>query len=268
VKAVPSAAAALAVAAPMALAGLPGPPVLTLGISGEGSLRAGRSFTYLVSVTDTARAPAWLVHLAVTAPPGTTVIAADAEHEADPEHETGSGARTTSARADTARARRAAGHEHALASAVPGFSGIPAFPGERRLAALPRSSPSGGGTVPDAAASPVPVTVRDLLPPRRLAADRPAAAPARSRFSERAAHRPDHRPVRGRRRHPLRPRPLARAGRPSAGETAAAFPRKRFVKAFTSHSAGTPDDRCHIPGTSADLGCEFEFGTSRRPRCS
>jgi hypothetical protein len=76
VKAVPSAAAALAVAAPLALAGLPGPSVLTLGISGAGAPRAGHSYTYLVSVGDPARAPAWLVHLAISAPGGTTVIAA------------------------------------------------------------------------------------------------------------------------------------------------------------------------------------------------
>ena len=60
VKAVPSAAAALAVAAPLALTGLPGPAVLTLGISGAGAPRAGHSYTYLVSVDDSARAPAWL----------------------------------------------------------------------------------------------------------------------------------------------------------------------------------------------------------------
>jgi hypothetical protein len=76
VRAVPSATAALAVAAPLALAGLPGPSVLTLGISGPGFPRAGHSYTYLVSVDDPARAPAWLVHLAISVPAGTTVIAA------------------------------------------------------------------------------------------------------------------------------------------------------------------------------------------------
>jgi len=75
VKAVPSAAATLAIAAPMALAGLPGPRVLTLGISGEGSPRAGHAYTYLVSVDDTARAPGWLVHLDIPAPAGATVVA-------------------------------------------------------------------------------------------------------------------------------------------------------------------------------------------------
>jgi hypothetical protein len=73
--AVPSAAATLAIAAPLALAGLPGPAVLTVGISGEGAPRAGHSYTYLVSVDDAARAPGWLVHLAVSAPAGTTVTA-------------------------------------------------------------------------------------------------------------------------------------------------------------------------------------------------
>jgi hypothetical protein len=53
-----------------------------------------------------------------------------------------------------------------LRLAVPGFSGILAVPGKRRLAALPRSSPSGGGTVPDAAAPPVTVTVRERVLPR------------------------------------------------------------------------------------------------------
>ena len=67
-RAVPSAAATLAIAAPLALAGLPGPAVLTVGISGEGAPRAGHSYTYLVSVDDAARAPGWLVHLAVSAP--------------------------------------------------------------------------------------------------------------------------------------------------------------------------------------------------------
>jgi hypothetical protein len=76
VRAIPSAAATLAIAAPMALAGLPGPRVLTLGISGEGSPRAGHAYTYLVSVDDTARAPGWLVHLDVSAPAGATVVAA------------------------------------------------------------------------------------------------------------------------------------------------------------------------------------------------
>ena len=76
VRAVPSAAATLAVAAPLALAGLPGPRVLTLGISGEGSPRAGHAYTYLVSVDDTARAPGWLVHLDVSAPAGATVVSA------------------------------------------------------------------------------------------------------------------------------------------------------------------------------------------------
>jgi hypothetical protein len=76
VRAVPSATAALAVAAPLALAGLPGPSVLTLGISGAGFPRAGHSYTYLVSVDDPAREPAWLVHLAISAPAGATVIAA------------------------------------------------------------------------------------------------------------------------------------------------------------------------------------------------
>jgi hypothetical protein len=49
--------------------------VLTVGISGEGAPRAGHSYTYLVSVDDAARAPGWLVHLAVSAPAGTTVTA-------------------------------------------------------------------------------------------------------------------------------------------------------------------------------------------------
>jgi hypothetical protein len=76
VKVVPSATAALAVAAPLALAGLPGPSVLTLGISGPGFPQAGHSYTYLVSVDDPARSPAWLVHLAISAPAGATVVAA------------------------------------------------------------------------------------------------------------------------------------------------------------------------------------------------
>jgi hypothetical protein len=75
VRAVPSAAATLAIAAPLALAGLPGPAVLTVGISGQGAPRAGHSYTYLVSVDDAARAPGWLVHLTVSAPTGTTVTA-------------------------------------------------------------------------------------------------------------------------------------------------------------------------------------------------
>lgn len=81
-KVIPSAAATLAVAAPLAiaaplaLAGLPGARVLTLGISGEGSPRAGHAYTYLVSVNDPARAPGWLVHLDISAPAGTTVVAA------------------------------------------------------------------------------------------------------------------------------------------------------------------------------------------------
>jgi hypothetical protein len=50
--------------------------VLTLGISGEGSPRAGHAYTYLVSVDDTARAPGWLVHLDVSAPAGATVVSA------------------------------------------------------------------------------------------------------------------------------------------------------------------------------------------------
>jgi hypothetical protein len=70
VKKLPSAAATLAIATPMALAGLPGPRVLTLGISREGSPRAGHSYTYLVSVHDPTRAPGWLVHLDVSAPSG------------------------------------------------------------------------------------------------------------------------------------------------------------------------------------------------------
>jgi hypothetical protein len=76
VKKLPSAAATLAIAAPMALAGLPGPPVLSLGISGEGSPQAGHSYTYLVSVSDPTRTPGWLVHLDVSMPAGATVIAA------------------------------------------------------------------------------------------------------------------------------------------------------------------------------------------------
>jgi hypothetical protein len=60
----------------MALAGLPGPRVLTLGISGEGSPQAGHAYTYLVSVDDTARAPGWLLHLDISAPAGSTVVAA------------------------------------------------------------------------------------------------------------------------------------------------------------------------------------------------
>jgi hypothetical protein len=76
VKAVPSATAALAVAAPLALAGLPGSSVLTLGISGPGFPQAGHSYTYLVSVDDPARSPAWLVHLAISAPAGAAVVAA------------------------------------------------------------------------------------------------------------------------------------------------------------------------------------------------
>jgi hypothetical protein len=75
VKKLPSAAATLAIATPMALAGLPGPRVLTLGISREGSPRAGHSYTYLVSVHDPTRAPGWLVHLDVSAPAGATVTA-------------------------------------------------------------------------------------------------------------------------------------------------------------------------------------------------
>jgi hypothetical protein len=74
-RAVPAAAATLAVAAPLALAGLPGPAVLTVGISGQGAPRAGHSYTYLVSVDDDGRAPGWLVHLAVSAPAGTAVTA-------------------------------------------------------------------------------------------------------------------------------------------------------------------------------------------------
>ena len=75
-KAVPAAAATLAIAAPMALAGLPGPPVLSLGIGGEGSPQAGHSYTYLVSVSDPTRTPGWLVHLDVSVPAGATVVAA------------------------------------------------------------------------------------------------------------------------------------------------------------------------------------------------
>jgi len=76
VRAVPSAAATLAIAAPLALAGLPGPRVLTLGITGEGSPRAGHAYTYLVSVDDTARAPGWLVHMDISGPAGATVVSA------------------------------------------------------------------------------------------------------------------------------------------------------------------------------------------------
>jgi hypothetical protein len=76
VKKLPSPAATLAIAAPMALAGLPGPPVLSLGIGGEGSPQAGHSYTYLVSVSDPTRTPGWLVHLDVSGPAGATVIAA------------------------------------------------------------------------------------------------------------------------------------------------------------------------------------------------
>jgi hypothetical protein len=75
VRAVPSAAATLAIAAPLALAGLPGPAALTVGITGEGIPRAGHSYTYVVSVNDAARAPGWLVHVAVSVPAGTTVTA-------------------------------------------------------------------------------------------------------------------------------------------------------------------------------------------------
>jgi hypothetical protein len=70
----------MAVAAPVILAGLPvqAPHRPAFGVSvtaGPGAPRAGHSYGYLVSIANPERGPAWLVHLSLSLPAGTTVAA-------------------------------------------------------------------------------------------------------------------------------------------------------------------------------------------------